>query len=66
MTSELDDREMEAWQQLVRVLTHEIINSVTPVASPASTVCDILAAEDTGKAGIGEETLEDIRGGQHA
>ena len=28
--SELDEKEMEAWQNLVRVLTHEIMNSVTP------------------------------------
>lgn len=62
ITSELDEREMEAWQQLVRVLTHEIMNSVTPVASLASTVCDILAAENTEGEGIEGETLEDIRG----
>ena len=24
---------MEAWQNLIRVLTHEIMNSVTPIAS---------------------------------
>lgn len=31
--SELDDNEMDAWQKLIRVLTHEIMNSVTPVVS---------------------------------
>ncbi|HAS44860.1 MAG TPA: ATP-binding protein [Microscillaceae bacterium] len=36
--SELDDKEMEAWQNLIRVLTHEIINSVTPIASLSTTV----------------------------
>ncbi len=36
--SELEDKEMEAWQNLIRVLTHEIINSVTPIASLASTI----------------------------
>ncbi len=36
--SELEDKEMEAWQNLIRVLTHEIINSVTPIASLSSTV----------------------------
>ncbi|HAI76075.1 MAG TPA: ATP-binding protein [Microscillaceae bacterium] len=36
--SELDEKEMEAWQNLIRVLTHEIINSVTPIASIAATL----------------------------
>ncbi len=62
ITSELDEREMEAWQQLVRVLTHEIMNSVTPVASLASTVCDMLVPDHESNGGkIQGETLEDIR-----
>jgi two-component system, NtrC family, nitrogen regulation sensor histidine kinase NtrY len=36
--SELEEREMQAWQQLTRVLTHEIMNSVAPIASLAGTV----------------------------
>lgn len=36
--SELEDKEMEAWQNLIRVLTHEIINSVTPIASLSATI----------------------------
>ena len=36
--SELEENEMEAWQKLVRVLTHEIMNSVTPISSLANTV----------------------------
>jgi len=31
--SELEEKEMEAWQNLIKVLTHEIMNSVTPIAS---------------------------------
>jgi len=40
--SELAEKEMEAWQTLIRVLTHEIMNSVTPIASLASTVNQLL------------------------
>jgi len=40
--SELEEKEMEAWQNLIRVLTHEIMNSVTPIASLASTAKDLL------------------------
>ncbi|MFM7430449.1 MAG: sensor histidine kinase [Flammeovirgaceae bacterium] len=36
--SELEEKEMEAWQNLVRVLTHEIMNSVTPISSLAGVV----------------------------
>ncbi len=35
--SELDAAQLQAWQDLVRVLTHEIMNSITPVASLAKT-----------------------------
>ncbi|MEL7002397.1 MAG: ATP-binding protein [Bacteroidota bacterium] len=40
--NELEEKEMEAWQNLVRVLTHEIMNSVTPISSLANTVEDEL------------------------
>ena len=40
--SELEEKEMEAWQNLVRVLTHEIMNSVTPISSLAGIVEDDL------------------------
>jgi two-component system, NtrC family, nitrogen regulation sensor histidine kinase NtrY len=36
--NELDEKEMESWQKLIRVLTHEIINSVTPVTSLTTTI----------------------------
>ena len=40
--TELEEQEMEAWQKLIRVLTHEIMNSITPISSLASTVRDLL------------------------
>ena len=40
--SELEEREMEAWQNLIRVLTHEIMNSVTPIISLSSTASSLL------------------------
>jgi two-component system nitrogen regulation sensor histidine kinase NtrY len=41
---ELESTQLGAWQDLVRVLNHEIMNSITPVASLAQTTADI--AED--------------------
>ena len=35
-------QEMEAWQQLIRVLTHEIMNSLTPIISISETLSNSL------------------------
>jgi len=40
----LDRTEYEAWQQLVRVLTHEIMNSLTPVSSLAESAHGLIIA----------------------
>jgi len=40
--SELDGVQLQAWQDLVRVLTHEIMNSITPVASLAKTATEMV------------------------
>lgn len=36
----LNRTEMEAWQKLIRVLTHEIMNSITPIISLSDTLCE--------------------------
>lgn len=43
IAKELAEQEMVAWQNLVQVLSHEIMNSVAPIASLASTSRKILA-----------------------
>lgn len=43
---ELEENEIEAWQKLIRVLTHEIMNSITPISSLAATVNHILKKPD--------------------
>ena len=40
--SQLEESEMDAWQKLIRVLTHEIMNSITPISSMAGSVKEIL------------------------
>ena len=40
--AELEEQEMDAWQRLTRVLTHEIGNSVAPIASLAGTASGLL------------------------
>ncbi len=40
--AELEEKEMEAWQNLIKVLTHEIMNSLTPISSMTATLLDML------------------------
>lgn len=62
--SELEEKEMDAWQNLIRVLTHEIMNSVTPISSLAATVETELEnqinAEDFKIENISKDDLEDF------
>jgi len=59
--SELEEKEMEAWQNLVRVLTHEIMNSVTPISSLAGTVEEELSHKlQQPEVPIKKEELEDM------
>jgi two-component system nitrogen regulation sensor histidine kinase NtrY len=58
--SELDIAQLQAWQDLVKVLTHEIMNSITPVASLAKTTVD-LVADCKHKADSFPELKEDLQ-----
>jgi two-component system, NtrC family, nitrogen regulation sensor histidine kinase NtrY len=57
----LDIREVEAWQKLMRVLTHEIMNSVSPITSLSDTLIGMIAGHP------GETAIEEnIRKGLEA
>lgn len=43
--SELQQKELEAWQNLTRVLRHEIMNSITPITSLIATMRDIVTQD---------------------
>ncbi len=36
--TELEEKEMETWQKLIRILTHEIMNSIAPISSISDTM----------------------------
>jgi signal transduction histidine kinase len=63
---ELQKQELEAWQNLTRVLRHEIMNSITPISSLTSTLREILN-HDMKKIDehyeLKEEGAEDLRDG---
>lgn len=44
--AELDNHELDAWQKLIRVLTHEIMNSVTPIYSLSGVILQMLQPEE--------------------
>ncbi len=63
---ELQQQELEAWQNLTRVLRHEIMNSITPISSLTSTLREILDKEMEKKEShyeLQEEGAEDLREG---
>jgi len=58
--SELQQKELEAWQNLTKVLRHEIMNSVTPIVSLASTMREIIELDLSKEEGI-QETVTDLK-----
>lgn len=63
--SELEAKEIESWQKLIRVLTHEIKNSVIPISTLSEVILQMLKSEngrvDLSK--LDDESIEDIIGG---
>lgn len=63
--NELEDVEIEAWQKLIKVLTHEIMNSVTPITSLANTADGIIKELEDNSDGFSNQSKEhllDVRG----
>lgn len=64
INSEIEQKEIEAWHKLIRILTHEIMNSVTPISSLTETLQDMLITKSgtqKTKADLSDETISDIR-----
>ena len=49
ITNELDKKELESWQRLIRVLTHEIMNSISPITSLAAVISGYFKKSDDEK-----------------
>lgn len=63
---ELQRQELEAWQNLTRVLRHEIMNSITPISSLTSTLREVLdhdLVQENGEYKLGAESMGDLREG---
>lgn len=58
--NELERQEIESWQKLIRVITHEIMNSITPIASLSATLHQSLQSP------VDAETQADLLAGMNA
>ncbi len=58
--SVLEDQETESWQKLIRVLTHEIMNSITPISSITSTLDLMFKDAENNQAIPDMETIEEV------
>jgi len=63
---ELDEKEIESWQKLIRVLTHEIMNSVTPITSLTGSLYERVLAERENQQAITSVTIDFLTEGLEA
>ncbi|MFC2096329.1 PAS domain-containing sensor histidine kinase [Bacteroidota bacterium] len=47
--TELEEQELESWQKLIRVITHEIMNSVLPISNLAAITLEAIENEEDEK-----------------
>jgi two-component system nitrogen regulation sensor histidine kinase NtrY len=57
----LEEQETAAWQKLIRVLTHEIMNSIAPISSLSSTVESMVKPYATGDIDNKEVDIETVK-----
>lgn len=54
---EIEQKESEAWNRLIGVISHEILNSITPISSLSDTVNGMITNKET----LTQEELEDLK-----
>lgn len=64
--SEIQQEEIEIWQKLIKVLTHEIMNSAGPITSLSSTLSQTFNEELQQNNGIEESIKKQFQVGLHA
>ena len=57
---ELEEQELDSWQKLIRVLTHEIMNSVTPVSSLSTAINEMLTDEQGRRRALEDISKDDL------
>jgi len=54
--NELDEKELDSWMKLIRVLMHEIMNSIAPITSLSESLCQFFTID--GRPALPEEVTE--------
>ncbi|MBB5622017.1 nitrogen fixation/metabolism regulation signal transduction histidine kinase [Pedobacter cryoconitis] len=54
---EIEQKEIEAWNRLIGVISHEILNSITPISSLSDTINAMVSDKDS----LNKEELEDLK-----
>ena len=54
--NELDEKELDSWMKLIRVLMHEIMNSIAPITSLSESLCKFFTVD--GRPALPEEVNE--------
>lgn len=57
ISRQMDEQEIHAWEKLIRVLTHEIMNSITPITSLSGSLRQLIEQSEK----LEGEDLQDIR-----
>ncbi|RPH33068.1 MAG: GHKL domain-containing protein [Bacteroidales bacterium] len=65
INDELNETELKSWEKLIRVLTHEIMNSISPINSLTTTLSRIYQSDDKPKsiAQLNENDIKDTISG---
>ena len=58
--SEIEQKEIEAWYKLIRILTHEVMNSVTPLSSLTETILMLLQDKEGNPKDVSQISNEEI------
>lgn len=63
--NELDEKELDAWQKMIHILTHEMMNSIGPLTSTIATLKFIISEENRVKKSseLNDEMIVDIHSG---
>jgi len=64
--NELEEKELEAWQNLIRVLTHEMMNSTGPIKSTTHTLIELITSNkmaDGTQRNASDELMNDLLDG---
>lgn len=62
--NEIEQKEIEAWNKLIQVLSHEILNSITPISSLADTLNQFMESHSYNE--MTQDEFDDIKLAVHA